>query len=133
MDTAPATEKQLSLLKRIAEKIGEQVPIGLTKQDASNLIQEWFLDHPDLEAEYEAERERRAEEKLGRDEFEMLVHSAISNAEDWAELVGASKVPDREQAARALRITGGQRHGEGIDAFMRRFFFELRQMYPGEF
>lgn len=59
----PATEPQWIRLRFAAKRLNKDLPSVLTKTQASELIDEWYGDNPEIEDEYQDHKERIEEEE----------------------------------------------------------------------
>ena len=121
----PATEKQIDRLKWWAQKLGRELPSPLMKAQASQLIDQWLEEHPELESEWYEYKERR-------EAFEMEVSIIADDVDEWREFHDCKKVSE-QKVRTVLEVIGSRETGEPIDQFMNRFFAELVRQDPGLF
>lgn len=81
----PATERQLFRLQFAATRLRKSVPSGLSKREASRLIDEWYGNRPKLEEAYQDAKDEIAEEEEERASKEAEFENLLSNLEDWRE------------------------------------------------
>ncbi len=118
----PATEKQRDRLKWWAHKLGRSLPSPLMKAQASQLIDQWLEEHPELESDW-------YEFKDQREDFEMDVSVIVDDVDEWREFHGCKRVSEKK-VKNLLKAIGSRGTGEPIDQFMNRFFAELRRQDP---
>jgi hypothetical protein len=118
----PATEKQRDRLKWWAEKLGRRLPSPLMKAQASQLIDQWLEEHPELESEWYEQKERR-------EEFDMEISIVVDDVDDWREFYDCKKISEKK-VRNVLEVIGSRTASEKLDQFMNRFFAELRRQEP---
>jgi hypothetical protein len=121
----PATEKQKDRLKWWAKKLGRRLPTPLMKAQASQLIDQWLEDHPELEPEWYEHKDRS-------EEFEIELWSIADDVDEWREFYDCKKVSEK-RVRNVLEVAGSRKAGEQLDQFMNRFFAELRRQEPSLF
>lgn len=124
----PPTERQLARLEWARKKLKRQLPKDLTKQQASDLISQWFDEDPELEDEWQDEKSRR--EDMAESEMEMA--TSLDDIDEWLEFYDCRKIPTARAKA-ILRNIGCRQDGESIDVFCDRFYSEARRVHPEYF
>jgi hypothetical protein len=121
----PATDRQRERLKWWADKLGRRLPSPLMKAQASQIIDQWLEEHPELESEWYEHKERR-------EEFEMEIFVISGDVDDWREFHNCKKVSEKKVRS-VLDVIGTRKPGEPIDQFTDRFFAELWRQDPALF
>ena len=116
----PATERQLFRLQFAAKKLRKTVPEGLSKRDASKLIDEWYGNRPKLEEAYqEAKLERYEREEEAEDRFvdEAIFENLMNNLEDWREFSPLKRLSAAAVRKAVAEMGGMEKIRDGADGY----------------
>jgi hypothetical protein len=135
-EAQPASPHQIARLQWASTRLHRPLPTSLTRGEAHELIDEWFVklpeleeEFPDLEEEWQEEKLRRREEQEEKEMVEMEVSVISEDVDDWREFYNCKRVP-KKKVTNVLELIGSRKQGEPINQFMNRFFTELRRQDP---
>lgn len=128
---SPATERQIVRLKWAAKQLNQSLPKNITKEQASELIDEWFdgVLNEGLEEQWQQEKERLEEERIRKEDAALELEMIGSDVDDWREFYHCKRV-SKTSVKSVCTVIGTRHDGEQLDKFMDRFFAELVTQKP---